>query len=242
MKFQNAYKAEYCPITTHITHITHIMSTYAIHDINTGLPDPSSLIIVKKKSIYEIRTTDDKELWLKVNQCSLKYGYAEDKFKADKAGNVMLADMNNLTDSVDAIDQFVIDKMTTQYQGRILNNIMITKDTVKKMFRASMYNGTLRVSVDPAKCPLFDNKGVSIESNDLTILKKGLGVQVFIQPSFAWLFNGKIGIKWHARQIKLGGPTTDQPEPDSDEDEPAAETPRTATQNLALFDDADDEE
>ncbi len=224
--------------------------SYISHDISTGLPDLSNFLLNKKKSIYEIRDTNDKQLWFKVNQSALKYGYGEDKFKADGAGNIVIEDLSELSESVEAIDQFVVDTMTIQYEGKILNNIMITKDTVQTMFRPSMYNGTLRVKVELEKnlCRFYDTQGKvlsGITANGLSrLLTKGLTVQIFIQPSFVWMFNGKIGVTWKARQIKLSDnrvQLVDQPEPDSDEDGRAAPV-RSAKETLALFNDASDEE
>ncbi|KAJ3170019.1 hypothetical protein HDU87_000485 [Geranomyces variabilis] len=222
------------------------MSNYVVHDIKSGILDTSQLTLTKAKSIFNIGS-GNKQLWLKVNPCVLKYGYRPHQYKNTSPGNIVISDMGDLSEAVEAVEQFVIDTLTRVYKGTTLNNVAVTDKTIQRapegMFKSSMYNGTLQVSVDNKgkdKCPIFDQNATAVSSVDLKqVLTAGLAVTIFVQPIFAWMMGEKIGIRWDAKQIKILGSAMDQPDPDSEgeEDDNASAKPRSAAEMLKLFDD-----
>ncbi len=216
--------------------------SFITHDVSTGQPDVTSLTLTKKKSIYEIRATGGKQLWFKVNHCALKYGYSENLYKSASPGTIVVSDMGgDLEGSVEAIDQFVIDTLTKQNLGSSLDNVMITENTISEMFRSSLYNGTIRVTIDD-KCRVFDkNAKLLISPNLKEIFKKDLTIQLVVQPSFVWMMKPRIGVRWDAKQIKILGTVLDQPDDDESDDDQGGK-PRSVSDTLKMFEDDDDEE
>ena len=213
-----------------------------IHDSANGDLDTSTLALTKNKRLFDIRLVNGKRLWLKVPPCTLKYGYTDNQYKSDSPGTMVLTDIGDVLESVEAVDRFVVDQMISQYKGTSLNNIMITENTVHSMFRPSVYRDTLRLSVDAKGCHIYDKAGKRISNPKVgEILAQGVSLTVLAQPSFAWMMGQKIGVRWDARQIKLADPVDNDPFGDPDEDpgvQPSA--PRSISDTLKLF--GDDEE
>lgn len=194
--------------------------------------------VTKKKSVFDIRAPEGKQLRLKVDKCGIKYGYSDNLYKSASPGTIVVSDMGDLAESVEVIDQFVIDSLTQQYIGSSLDNVMITKNTISTMFRSSLYNGTVRVTVDD-KCLVFDKNGNKIISPNLKdILSKDLTIQLVFQPSFAWMMKPKIGVRWDAKQIKILGSFRDQPDPESDDEQMGKS--RSVADTLKMFEDEEE--
>lgn len=223
------------------------MSNFVVHDTSNGAPDMSTWTLTKNKRLFDIRGSAGKHAWLKINQCVLKYGYSENKFNSESPGTVVLSGLHEVLESVEAVDKFVIDSMIAQFRGKSLNNIMITDNTIQEMFRSSAYAETLKVSVTEKTCKIFDSNASLITNKSLAdTLTSGLNLLVMVQPSFAWMMNSKIGIRWDAKQIRISGSTHDRPDPDNgddpDGDEQEKGPVRSVADTLKMMQGGDEEE
>lgn len=162
----------------------------------------SDIQIEKNKRIFYIRK-QDKRLWIKSKNAVIKYTYAKNQFKMDSNEGIISITIDDELDAVvSLIDKIVCDK----FSGTIVNNMMITENTIKNMFKESIYNGNLRLSLTPESCDVFDSDKNHLENIDFpeTLIADTL-ISVVIEPTFVWMMNKKIGIHWDARQIQIHG-------------------------------------
>jgi hypothetical protein len=164
------------------------------------------LCVQKSKSIWEIRS-NGKRLWIKSNGSSVKYPYTLNPFKPDTNEGSLVINMDqNLSDAVEYIDCFVYKEFLRLYEGKILSNVHMTRSTLRSMFRESTSLGTLKLNVSPDNCAVFTKNESIWKDPDLTkILKAEMAVSIVAEPVFVWMRNGRIGIHWAARQLKIDG-------------------------------------
>ena len=180
----------------------------------------NDLNLVTNKKLYDIRkrckvlqengeeVTRCRRLWLSYANVQLKYGYSESPYKPGTGSVVMMLD-DNLSQIVQAIDDFVREEFLALYTGTVINNVAITANAVKQMFKSSMYDdGALRINVSPQTCAVFRSDGALVEDSDLHkrfigSLKTDVSTGVIFEPSFASVYQNKIRIHWDARQFKL---------------------------------------
>jgi len=183
------------------------MDISSIDDINGthDTPNPAlGLGLIENGKIFDIKK-DGKRLWIKCPDVVIKYPYSTNSYKpSQKDGTIVLHASDALTTMVDVIDGVVKQEFNRLYDRKILDNIMMTKGAIDDMFRSSLYNDTLRVYVSEKNCAVFSKEGILDREADFsTTLKSDLSLGVVLEPAFAWMFRGKIGIHWDARQIKL---------------------------------------
>jgi len=168
--------------------------------------DVSNMTLEKNKKIFDIRK-DGKRLWIKCDRVSIKYPYTPNQYRCTEAGKEGTFVVNvdeDLSAMVRMIDATVLSKFEDLYKGTVLNNVAMTENAIRTMFRPSLYSDTLRISVSANNCGVFRSDGTLIPSPDLsTIIKDDASMGIVIEPAFAWMFNQKIGIHWDVRQIKL---------------------------------------
>jgi Fe-S cluster assembly iron-binding protein IscA len=174
----------------------------------SGSSDEFTEMSLDKSSKKWLIRKEGKRLWIKCsNQASIKYPFQANKFKENATDGTVVFNVDGVLQStIELVDEFVFNEFNKSYKGKVVNNVMMTEKTVRDMFRPSMYNGTLRVSVAPESCVIFSkDRGLVKDVNLADTLKEDLSVSLVIEPAFAWVMNGKIGIHWDATQIKING-------------------------------------
>jgi hypothetical protein len=170
--------------------------------------DPDAMIagmtVQKNGKLFDIRR-NAKRIWIQCDDAIVKYGYAPDQYKVDsKDGTFVLHTNDVIASVVETVDKVVLSEFESMFTGKILNNIVMTKNAIRTMFRPSLYAETLRLTVSPLNCAAFRSDGSNmVNPNFPDILKPDTSLSVIIEPAFAWMYNRKIGIHWDARQIKL---------------------------------------
>lgn len=164
----------------------------------------AGMTVQKNGKLFDIRK-NGKRIWIRCDDAIVKYGYASDQYKADsKDGTFVLHTNDVIASVVDVVDKVVLKEFEFMFTGEILNNIVMTKNAIRTMFRPSLYAETLRLTVSPANCAAFRSDGSHmVNPNFPDILKPDTSLSVIIEPAFAWMYNRKIGIHWDARQIKM---------------------------------------
>lgn len=166
----------------------------------------ADLSVEKLKSIWEIRS-NGKRLWIKSNGASVKFPFAVSPFKQGTKDGTFVINMDeNLSDAVQYVDSFVYKEFLRMYQDKVMSNVLMTKGTLKAMFRESIYMDTLRLNVSPDSCAIFTKERGLLEDPVLhDVIKPDLALSIVVEPAFVWMRNGKIGIHWAARQVKIDG-------------------------------------
>lgn len=179
------------------------MLFHSIQDTDFESSELNDMEMVKGTKRFNI-LKNGKKLWIKSHNLTIKYPFAVNTFKKTEDGTVVFNIPRSLTDAVNVVDKFVLDEFLKLYSGQILNNVVMTENTIKMMCRSSLYGGTLRVCVSNDSCTVFDEKQNLIETPKFSdILHNDLRIAVIVEPAFAWMMNGKIGIHWDARQIRI---------------------------------------
>jgi hypothetical protein len=163
-----------------------------------------NVTIEKNKKIFEIRK-EGKRFWIKCDGVIIKYPFAINQYRTTEGSGTFVVNVSDgLRNTVRLIDKFVQDEFDRLYLNKICDNIMLTKGALQDMFRNSLYNDTLRISVSDKNCGFFKSDNSKISSPMLSdILKEDAKCSIMIEPAFVWMVNKKIGIHWDARQIKL---------------------------------------
>jgi hypothetical protein len=173
----------------------------SIKDVQTI---PVDMSLVKSGKVFDIRRKG-KRLWITCDDVIVKYPYSANQYKTNsKDGSFVVFASHPLKVMVETIDQVVLEKFITMHNRTILNNMMLTENSIKKMFRPSLYNDTFRLTVNPSNCAVFRSDGSRIVDPRLTdIVKSDTKLSIIVEPTFVWMFNHRIGLRWDARQIKL---------------------------------------
>ena len=162
--------------------------------------------LIKSKKLFNIRS-NGKRLWIKHRNTCIKYGFTKNQYKSDaKDGTIVIILNNEGQHVISSIDDIVQQRFISMYTNTILNNMMLTENVIKSMFKQSLYNNTLKVTLSPDTCKLFDEKKIRIDNINFTDdygLTAGEEISIIFEPSFAWMMNKKIGIRWDVRQIQL---------------------------------------
>lgn len=206
------------------------------------------LMLEKNKRIYEIRMKS-KRLWLKLPPVMLRYGFKTNSFKPGitTEGSVVMVLNNHLHQYIETVDNRIFENFDKLFRGTVLNNMMMTKNAVQKMCKSSIWNGALKLTVSSESTVFFNENRETIEGTvGLTKLKEGTICSMVIEPSFAWIMNGTIGIRWDARQVRFGGtlPETDSTDYSEEEiDSGISSLNKTQKKGFSLLkDDTDSEE
>ena len=220
---------------------------------DTDVAAMRSVSVAKVKRVFEIRLFDS-PLTIKT-KCRIKYGFATNKFKPEllNAGSVVLQLTPSMIALIEELDERVCRYFEDTFTGSILNNVMMTKNATRAIFRPSVYSGSLRVHVSGDSCALIDEDNTTVLDGgnpDLLArrLRAGEAIGLVVQPAFAWFMNKRIGVRWNARQIRLKIPMTgkefmvEEEEVDMDEEEEEEGTKNRKRTIDALFDDSDDED
>lgn len=160
--------------------------------------------IEQNKKIFDIRKSG-KRLWIKCDSVTVKYPFASNQYKTDaKEGTFVLNADSAITSMIELVDKVVKDEFIRLFNGKVLNNIMMTAGAINDMYRSSSYKDTMKVYVSPANCAVFGIDGSRIPDPDIkSVLNDDVHMGVVLEPAFAWMFQQKIGVHWDARQIKL---------------------------------------
>lgn len=157
----------------------------------------------KDGKLFNIRHVDKKLLWVSTNILKVKYGFSTNPYKPEsKDGTFVLKLDENLKNIVKTVDKFVLNSLETMYKGKILGSLMITENTLSGMFRPSIYEDTIKLSVAYDTCAVFCNEKQICNDFVFQDIQSDMYISTVIEPAFAWMFNQKIGIRWDCRQIK----------------------------------------
>ena len=160
-----------------------------------------SLNMEKNKKLYEIRK-GGKRLWIKCENITVRYSYSNQYGKQD--GTFGITGDESFVNAVSMIDHFVLEEFHKLYGGKIIDNTVMTDNTINTMFRSSLFNDILKVSVNETNCAFFKSDATLMKNPDLRdILREKVTMATVIEPAFAWVFQGKIGIRWNCRQVRL---------------------------------------
>lgn len=165
----------------------------------------SDIKIEKSKKVYTIfHELNGKEVLFKFNNVTISQWFTQNTFKnIETEGTITISsDNTNLIDIINHFDNFMSDIFKEQYSGSSISNIMMTDRSIDQIFRSSLFNETLRVNVSTNTCSIFDKNKNLLNDFPLTVLK-GQNVSVIVRPSFIWIVNQKIGIRWDLIQLMI---------------------------------------
>ena len=170
----------------------------------------SSLILEKNKSLWYIKSSDEKPVWICSNQVNVRSGYQLNQYKENPKDGSFIVDLDDqLKDRVVSVANNLKSEFFRQVLNTKLDNKLMTIKTLDQMWNESDVN-ELKVKLIPSKVAFFDNNNDLINSlvkkdNLPEIFKENIKVKLVIEPSFIWCFQKtkQIGICWIAKQIKL---------------------------------------
>lgn len=162
------------------------------------------LTLEKNKKLFEIRR-EGKRLWIKIDGVTVKYPFNVNQYRPEEgSGTFVIYTTDGLRNVITLIDEFVKKEFDRMYLNKICENIMLTENALKEMFRDSLYEDTLRLNVNQKNCGFFRSDGTRIPTPNVSdILREDITLGIVIEPAFVWMYNKKIGVHWDARQIKL---------------------------------------
>ena len=164
------------------------------------------LAINKEKSKFVVTCTS-KNLWIPTPLIEVKYKFQKNTFKPDSTMGSLVVTGPGLSTIVESVDTAILNQLKTMYSGKVLGNIVMSDDALKKMFKPSLSSGNLRVNLDPKSCTFFKSDASLIPTPTFdsleTFFDTGDTVRMVIEPAFAWIMNKQIGVHWDARQIKM---------------------------------------
>jgi hypothetical protein len=171
-------------------------SVFSIFTKNNFLPfeiNPTT-----RKTLFDIRKQEQR-LWIQTTPQIIIYPFSKNIYKPDSdEGSLTLECIENLKVFVREVDEFVITEFTRKYLGIALGSVLVTKDTIKEMFRPSIIGDLFRINVSAGSCVIFSDNMKEITIDELQNFSL---IDLIIEPSYVWIMNSKIGITWNARQI-----------------------------------------
>lgn len=180
----------------------------------TQLNEIENINLKKNKRVYNILITpennvdkfESQKILIKCNNITLKNGFNINQFKQSENGNegTIVLDLSDKIEYIDSFDTKIRTEFENVYGGTVINNMKLTYNSIKQMFRSSTYMNTLRVNISKDSCVFFDeNRELILDPNYLELLKSNIKLGAVIEPAFLWIMNQKIGIHWDVKQIKL---------------------------------------
>lgn len=150
-------------------------------------------LIRLKSSMYDIRN-NSKRIWIETGDLIITSKFSKNIFKPGSNEGSIVAELNpEFLNIVQNFERKIKAIFLEKFGGKPISGIMMTRDTIDQIFKS--VSDPMRISCDPASCVVL-NDGISLEG------VSGIGNFV-VEPSYLWIMNGRIGVRWNARQIRI---------------------------------------
>jgi hypothetical protein len=168
--------------------------------IDSTSPISMSLTITRKKNKFIIECDSP----ISTENVRIRYGFRKNTFKITDEGFVSIDIAKNLIETVREIDDTVSKWFHDTYIDSVLDNVQISKNAIKTMFRPSVTDTQMRLHVSPSRCQFFNGDDTRIENVDCEkVMSAGSHARMTVTPSFAWMMNKIIGIHWDVLSCKI---------------------------------------
>lgn len=164
-----------------------------------------------KKTLYDIKRESESELtdnrfWFETDVLDLKYSYSENVYRENSEEGYISVNLDESTKQVvESIENRVIEIFEQQYCNQIIGSVILTFDSIKKMFKSGIFFDTsMKLNIHKKHCCVFLNDELE-ETQDFNFsdITYRYQVQLVIEPQFVWVMNNNIGLRWNIKQIRL---------------------------------------
>lgn len=169
----------------------------------------SKIVVPTTKTVFELRCDQGsdnlKRIWIKLESAEVKYGFTVNTFKENAEDGHLTVDLSpEDKETIDKIDTHVYNYIKQDSRFSVVDSLKMTPKTWDRVFRKSLYDGSLRATVNKSSVAFFDeNKRVLSSEMGWGNVSEGTKISLICEPCFVWFMNAKAGISWNVRQVRF---------------------------------------